>query len=207
MKTPEKPSTKPNAKPAAKQAAKVRSDITYSLKNFNILLAEDYEFMQSLISSMLRNFGVGNIMVCGSGNEAVELMRITQAQAKSIAIKPIDIVLVDWMMLDGSGLDLINWIRNHKNDAVRFMPIMLISAFTSEDVVIAARDHGANEALVKPISGEKLASRILAMIDNPRPYVKAPTFFGPDRRRRDREVKEERRKTTADQVVMHTERI
>lgn len=188
-------------------AIKQRAEITYSLKNFTILLAEDYEFMQGLIGSMLRSFGVGNIMVCGSGREAIELLQITQSQARSNNIKPIDLVLVDWMMMEGSGLELIDWVRNHKSDSVRFTPLILVSAFASEDVVIAARDHGANESLVKPLSGEKLAARILSVIDHPRSFVKAASFFGPDRRRRDKQVPVERRKIRPEDVVTHTEQL
>lgn len=187
---------------------KQRAEVTYSLRNFSILLADDYDFMQGLISTMLRAFGVGNIMVCDSGNEAIELIGITHAQSRNANVKPIDMILVDWMMLDGSGLDVLNWVRNHKSDQIRFTPVILVSAFTSEDVVIAARDHGANEALVKPVSGEKLAARILSVIDHPRPFVKAPGFFGPDRRRREKNITfEDRRKLSTEQIVTHTERL
>lgn len=187
---------------------KQRAQITYSLKNFTILLAEDYEFMQSLIGGMLRAFGVGNTMVCGSGREAIELLQITESQTRSGNIKGIDLILADWMMPDGSGLELIDWVRNHKSDRIRFTPIILVSAFTSEDVIVAARDHGANEALVKPVSGEKVAARILSVIDTPRTFVKTSTFFGPDRRRKDKPFQgEDRRKMTAEQIITHDERL
>ncbi len=189
------------------EALRQRSETIYSLKNFTVLLADDYDFMQGLVSSMLRSFGVGNTMVCSSGREAIELLQITQAQARNAGIKPIDMILVDWMMMDGSGIELIDWVRNHKSDQVRFTPIILVSAFTSEDVVIAARDHGANESLVKPVSGEKLASRILSVIDHPRPFVKTIGFFGPDRRRQQKTVTVERRKIAPEQVITHTEQL
>lgn len=187
---------------------KQRAQVTYSLKNFTILLAEDYEFMQNLIGGMLRAFGVGNIMVCSSGREAIELLQITEAQSRSGNIKGIDLILADWMMPEGSGLELIDWVRNHKSDRIRFTPLILVSAFTSEDVIIAARDHGANEALVKPVSGEKMAARILSVIDTPRPFVKTATYFGPDRRRKDKPFQgEDRRKMTAEQIITHDERL
>ena len=187
---------------------KQRAQVTYSLKNFTILLAEDYEFMQNLIGGMLRAFGVGNIMVCSSGREAIELLQITEAQSRSGNIKGIDLILADWMMPEGSGLELIDWVRNHKSDRIRFTPLILVSAFTSEDVIIAARDHGANEALVKPVSGEKGAARILSVIDTPRPFVKTATYFGPDRRRKDKPFQgEDRRKMTAEQIITHDERL
>ena len=182
--------------------------LTYNLKGFSILLADDYEFMQSLVVGMLKEFGVGSIMTCNDGSEARDLLTISLAAQQSTAIKGVDLLITDWMMPGGSGVDLISWVRNHKKDEVRFLPILLLSAFASEEVVVAARNHGANEELVKPISGTLLASRILTMINNPRAFIKAPDFFGPDRRRRDKEFKgEDRRKTPAEEIVQHNEQI
>lgn len=179
----------------------------YDLRNFNVLLAEDYEFMQQLITGMLKAFGVGQIVVCPGGDESRGLLSV-MAAAKTNDIKMVDIVLCDWMMPEGSGPDFVNWIRNHKNDKIRFLPVIMISAFASEDVVKAARDSGANESLVKPVSGEKLAARILSVIDHPRPFIKAPDFFGPDRRRKKIPWKqEERRQLQAEEIKVHNEQL
>lgn len=187
-----------------KQASKAN---TYSLKNFSILLVEDFEFLQQLIVGMLRAFGVGNIIVCSSGEEAQGLLSV-MASTKSNDVRMVDIVLVDWMMPEGSGEQLLRWVRNHKSDKVKFMPMVLLSSFASETVVRAARDFGANEALVKPVSGEKMAMRILSVIDHPRPYIKAPGFFGPDRRRKDMVwKKEERRKMEPEKIKVNNEQL
>ncbi len=180
---------------------------TYSLKNFSVLLVEDFEFLQQMIVGMLRAFGVGNIIVCSSGEEAKGLLSV-MASTKSNDVRMVDIVLVDWMMPDGSGEQLIKWVRNHKSDKIKFMPLILLSAFTSEAVVRAARDTGANEALVKPVSGEKMATRILSVIDHPRPYIKSPGFFGPDRRRREIVWKKpERRKMEPERIKVNNEQL
>lgn len=187
---------------------KNRQHQVYSLKNFTVLLVDDYEFMQNLIGSMLKAFGVGGIMVCDNGQQAIELLKITHAQSRSSSIKGIDLILTDWMMPGSSGLELIRWVRNHPSDQIKFIPIVLLSAFASEDVVSVARDSGANEALVKPVSGEKMAARLLSVIDRPRPYIKAASFFGPDRRRRLHEYKgEERRIINPENLITHTERL
>lgn len=197
--------TAPNS--AATVAMKQRSEIAYSLKNFSILLVEDFDFMRLLISGMLKVFGVGNVVVCGSGNEAMRILSQSIAQVKSGKDKGIDIVLTDWMMPDGSGLELMDWMRNHKEEQIRFMPIVTVSSFANAETISKARDHGTNEVLVKPMSGEKLASRILSVIDHPRPFIKAPSFFGPDRRRRQKEFSgDDRRKVNMDQVLQHHER-
>ena len=141
--------------------------------------------MQSLMTEMLKSFGVGDIMTCENAKEAIDLLTITQARSQSRYIMSVDIVLTDWLMPKGSGRELVEWIRAHKEDSVRFLPVVVISGFTTGVMTAQTRDSGANEALVKPISGNGLASRICAVIDNPRPFVEAPTYFGPDRRRQE----------------------
>ena len=46
-----------------------------------------------------------------------------------------------------------------------------------------ARDAGVTEFLVKPLSAQALHQRILSVVAHPRPFIRTPTFFGPDRRR------------------------
>ncbi len=178
----------------------------YSLHNFTILLVEDYDFIKGLIISMLNAFGVRDVISCSNAREAIGILTVNQTQAQSGSARPIDFILTDWMMPDSPGSDLIRWIRNHKNESLRFMPIIMLSTFASESNVIAARDLGANEILVKPVSAEKVASRILSIIDHPRPFIKVTSFFGPDRRRRQKPFKHaERRITNPDLIVEHAE--
>lgn len=178
----------------------------YSLKNFNILLVEDFDFVKTLIVAMLRIFGVGSVTTCINAQEAIEILSANMTRAHKGISKPFDFVLTDWMMPDGSAPELIKWIRNHELEAIRFLPIIVISTFASEDVVTEARDFGVNEVLVKPVSADKVATRILSIIDQPRPFVKTISFFGPDRRRRDQAwKKEERRKTDSSEVLEHSE--
>lgn len=176
---------------------------TYDLSSITVMLVEDSSYMQSLFSSMLKIFGVGEILLCDSAKEAIDLLTITQARARSRYIDRVDIVITDWLMPNGSGKDLLQWIRSHEKDDVRFLPVIVVSGFTTEKVTIATRDLGANETLVKPISGTALASRICAVIDNPRPFIKAPNYFGPDRRRQQTPyVGNDRRITNPELVVI-----
>lgn len=157
----------------------------YDLGNFTVMIVEDSAYMHSLMSSMLKAFGVGDIMVCEGGTEAIDLLKVTQARTKGRYINSVDIVLMDWLMTEGSGEELLRWIRTHEKDTVRFLPTVVVSGYTTEVITNTARDLGANEILVKPVSGTSLASRICSVIDAPRPFISIPTYFGPDRRRRD----------------------
>lgn len=178
-----------------------KDPLPYDLSNFTILIVEDSTYMQSLMSSMLKAFGVGDILACESAKEAIDLLTVTQASKKSRHLTNVDIVLTDWLMPKGSGKDLLHWIRNHEKDPVRFLPVIVVSGYTTEYITSAARDLGANEILVKPVSGTGLASRICSVIDNPRPFIKVPSYFGPDRRRQEIPYNgTERRITKAEEI-------
>jgi hypothetical protein len=51
-------------------------------------------------------------------------------------------------------------------------------------MVRLARDAGINEFLAKPVSVKAIMSRLLAVIEHPRPFVRTKVYFGPCRRRR-----------------------
>ncbi len=113
----------------------------------------------------------------------MDLLTITQARTKSRYVNNIDIVLTDWLMPNGSGKELLQWIRYNDKDAIRFLPVIVVSGFTTETVTNKTRDLGAHEILVKPISANGLASRVCNVINRPRKFINAPAYFGPDRRR------------------------
>lgn len=172
----------------------------YNFRGIRVLVVEDYGFMGDLVCSMLKEFGVGHILSARSGHEAREMVLLFNGGG-GIGRHGIDILVMDWLMPKGDGPELLKWIRNHRSDSVRFVPAILCSAYASADLVKTARDFGANEALVKPLSAQKLAKRILHVVDYPRPFIKTRDFFGPDRRRREDTFKgDDRRKIKADQI-------
>lgn len=178
-----------------------KKPLPYDLSNFTILVVEDSEYMQSLVASMLKIFGVGEILACENSKEAIDILTVLQASKKSRHLTSVDIVLTDWLMPKGSGRELLTWIRGHEKDNVRFLPVIVISGYTTEHIITSTRDLGANETLVKPISSLGLASRICSVIDNPRPFIKISGFFGPDRRRQQQPYKgAERRVTKAEEI-------
>ena len=60
----------------------------------------------------------------------------------------------------------------------------MLTGHTSLEYVRQARDAGSNEFIVKPVSVKTMMSRLVAVIEHPRPYVRTGSFFGPCRRRR-----------------------
>lgn len=184
----------------------VSQPATLDISTFSIMLAEDYEFIQYITTGILRRLGVNDITVCEDGQEAKEKIQILGASKSSDSKMP-DIILTDWMMPEMDGEKLLTWIRGHENEKIKFAPVVVVSAFTDKETIIAARDAGANEVLVKPVSGTKLANRILNIINHPRPFIKSSDFFGPDRRRKDQKFKgDEKRVANAEEVKVNHEK-
>lgn len=67
-----------------------------------------------------------------------------------------DLVLLDLMLPDVSGLEILKWIRN-KDDVI---PVMIISALQSEMDKVIALDNGADDYMTKPFGVLELTSRI-----------------------------------------------
>ena len=153
----------------------------YDLSAFKVLTVDDFSFITDLLASSLKELGVGKVIRADDGEKAKNLI----LQSNGIESgNSIDVLVLDWLMPGMSGKQLLEWIRNHEKESIKFLPVIVCSAYTSNDLVQKARDCGANEVMVKPVSADKLAKRIQHVVDNPRPYIRSPDFFGPNRRRK-----------------------
>jgi CheY-like chemotaxis protein len=153
----------------------------YRFDSISVLVADDNRFVRQILVTVLKGLGVGKVMQAECGEEAQAIIDI-QAQME-IDGKALDMVFADHLMRPGDGLDLLQWCRAHDRDSVRFMPFVMMSGEADVRAVTDARAFGVTEYLAKPMSVTGVASRLLAIIDRPRPFVRAPGYFGPDRRR------------------------
>ena len=63
-------------------------------------------------------------------------------------------------------------------------PVIMITGHSTLRRVSEARDVGVNEFLSKPVTARGVLERIARVVDNPRPFVRSKSYFGPCRRRR-----------------------
>ena len=73
-----------------------------------------------------------------------------------------DAVLLDWMMPGTTGLELLRRLR--RDPLTEKIPVILLTAKTSEDSKITGLDSGADDFISKPFSPKELVSRIRAVI-------------------------------------------
>jgi DNA-binding response OmpR family regulator len=168
----------------SKDGNMARRKAPYDLRKFRLLILEDSAFIGKLLASALKNMGVGLVVTAQTIAEAKECIMKYNGDEDQVDF---DVVMTDWLLPDGMGADFVQWIRDHKRDNIKYLPTIVCSAYTSTDLVEQCRECGATEVMVKPVSAEKIAHRILYVIDKPRPFIQLQDFFGPDRRRREQD--------------------
>jgi two-component system phosphate regulon response regulator PhoB len=72
------------------------------------------------------------------------------------------IVLLDWMLPGGSGLELMRRLK--REERTRDMPVIMLTAKTAEDNVIQGLDVGADDYITKPFAPRELIARIKAQL-------------------------------------------
>ncbi len=116
-----------------------------------ILVVEDEQPIRDLIAFGLRRAGC-----------EVALAEHSQSALASIGDRRPDLILVDWMLPDMSGLDLIRVLRRDAN--TRDIPIMMLTARAEEADKVTGLDTGADDYLTKPFSARELIARIQAVL-------------------------------------------
>lgn len=148
--------------------------MTYALNSVKILIVDDMAPMLTLCKTILTTFGFTNVHTAQSGEEAIEMI---------IRLDP-DLIVTDWMMEPMDGVAMTREIRRNPKVPNPYVPIIMMTGFSSKFRVENARDSGITEFLVKPFTARDLYNRIVQIIEKPRQFVETGDFFGPDRRRR-----------------------
>ncbi|MDX1735712.1 MAG: phosphate regulon transcriptional regulator PhoB [Halioglobus sp.] len=73
-----------------------------------------------------------------------------------------DIVLLDWMLPGGSGVELLRRLK--REELTRELPVIMLTAKTTEDNVIQGLDVGADDYITKPFAPRELIARIKALL-------------------------------------------
>jgi len=158
------------------------------LKALRLLIVDDNRHAAEIVKSILASVGAQEIYDATTAERAFKLMRE----------HPFDLVVLDQNLGKGDeGIQLVHRIRNDPASPNPYIPILMLTGYTEQRRVKAARDAGVTEFLSKPFTITGLLRRMEALIHQPRPFVRSEDYFGPDRRRRaDPEYKgPERRKT------------
>ena len=121
-------------------------------KGMNILVVDDYNTMRRIIRNLLKQLGFNNVDEAADGGEAFAKM-----QEKSFQL-----VISDWNMEPMTGLELLKLVR--ADEKLKLTPFIMVTAESKPENVIAAKQAGVSNYIVKPFNAETLKTKMTSVI-------------------------------------------
>jgi two-component system chemotaxis response regulator CheY len=152
----------------------VTQKLEKAMEGLVVLVADSNPYLRRLTRQMLMNLGVKSIYESGDGIAALDAIR---------NVNP-DVMILDWEMPILDGREVMRIVRSPGDFPKANLPIIMLTDIGLQSRVTSAIRLGVHEFLVKPISPKTLQQRLLGIILNPRPMVRAGKFYIPMPRRR-----------------------
>jgi two-component system chemotaxis response regulator CheY len=119
--------------------------------SMSVLVVDDYNTMIRIIKNLLRQIGFEDIDDASDGALALTKMRS----------KKYGLVISDWNMEPMTGFELLKQVRS--DPAIDSLPFIMITAESRTENVVAAKQAGVSNYIVKPFNAETLRSKIDAV--------------------------------------------
>lgn len=120
-------------------------------EDIKILVVDDSPPMRQLVLSMLRSFGYMNVQTANDGAQA---LRHTEVHAK------LEVIICDIEMEPMSGIEFLRELRRDEENPSRTSAVIMLTGNNEMESIIAARNAGMDEYLVKPIAPARLKKRL-----------------------------------------------
>lgn len=117
-------------------------------KNMSILVVDDFPTMRRIIRSLLKELGYSNVEEAQDGQDAMGKLRRGS----------FEFIVSDWNMPNLDGLEMLKQIR--ADDALKALPVLMVTAEAKKENIIAAAQAGANGYVVKPFSAATLEEKL-----------------------------------------------
>lgn len=142
--------------------------------HLRIMVADSNSNMLGVMHSLLFNAGIRH----------VKLMRSSNAAFRELKRQQYDAIFVADSLTPHSGIDLTIGLRADESGPNHRTPVILIADRAERSYIEYARDSGISEFIRKPVTGKVMQQRLRVVVENPREFITAPVYIGPDRRRR-----------------------
>ena len=120
--------------------------------NVPILIVDDYKTMLKIIGNLLKQLGFTNVEEATGGSEA--LGKLPDGE--------FDLVISDWNMEPMTGLQLLKEVR--ADDRLRAVPFIIITAESKIENVVAAKEAGVSNYIVKPFNSATLKAKLTSVL-------------------------------------------
>lgn len=120
-------------------------------KNMPILIVDDYKTMLRIVRNLLKSLGFENVDEATDGTMALNML----------TLKRYGLIISDWNMEPMSGFELLKRVR--ADEKTKTMPFIMVTAESKTENVIAARQAGVSNYIVKPFNAETLKGKMEAV--------------------------------------------
>lgn len=120
--------------------------------SMNVLIVDDYKTMLRILRNLLKQLKFDNIVDATDGSMALEVLRSQN----------IGLVISDWNMEPMTGIQLLREVRS--DDKLKHLPFIMITAESKSENVIAAKEAGVSNYIVKPFNAETLKSKLVSVL-------------------------------------------
>lgn len=137
-----------------------------------VLVFDPQPAAAKLMSELLKDMGARQVTCAGKTLKGLELIAHVDPQ----------LICVEYRGADFEGPELVRRLRRSTLGA-RTAPIIMVTSEATVESIKAARDSGVHEFLRKPYTARDLFKRVENVALNPRLWIEAQMYVGPDRRR------------------------
>ena len=121
-------------------------------KDMAILVVDDYKTMLRIIRNLLKQLDFGNVDDATDGSEALQKLRD----------KEYGLIISDWNMEPMTGLELVREVRSDKK--LKALPFIMVTAESKTENVVAAKEAGVSNYIVKPFNAETLKQKMVSVL-------------------------------------------
>ena len=121
-------------------------------KEMEVLVVDDQQMMRRIVISLLKQLGIIRVREASDGRTAL-------AQLEE---GPVDLILSDWNMEGMSGLEFLKAVR--ADDKYKHLPFIMVTGENKVTNIVAAKEAGVSNYMVKPFSAATLKTKILSVL-------------------------------------------
>ncbi|MBZ0324930.1 MAG: response regulator [Alphaproteobacteria bacterium] len=122
------------------------------VSNLPVLIVDDYKTMLRIIHNLLKQLNFKNVDDASDGSAALTKLRS----------KHYGLVISDWNMEPMTGLELLKEVR--ADSKLSDLPFIMITAESKTENVVAAKQAGVSNYIVKPFNAATLKAKIQSVI-------------------------------------------
>jgi two-component system chemotaxis response regulator CheY len=117
-----------------------------------ILVVDDYNTMLRILKNLLKQLGFNNVDQAMDGAEALNKLNAEK----------FGFVISDWNMEPMTGIELLREVR--ASDKLKHIPLIMITAESKTENVVAAKQAGVSNYIVKPFNAETLKGKMASVL-------------------------------------------